>query len=103
MAAFRQAPAASWYIGGIVLRPEHRRTGAVWPLVHKGFPSWIRGCRRAMAFPMELLALGASDVGVKLLEDHGFTRLRPGSAMPDGLPLYARRFESEGELEEPFF
>ncbi|HVS38577.1 MAG TPA: hypothetical protein VMS17_23680 [Gemmataceae bacterium] len=103
MQPFRDAPAASWYIGGIVLKPQCRRTGAVWPLVHKGFPSWIRTCRRGMAFPLELLALGASDVGVKLLEDHGFTRLCPASAMPDGLPLYVRRFDSEGELEEPFF
>ncbi len=100
MDSYRDRPAGCWYVGGVVVRSDRQRSPAVRELLMGGLTLWQKTC--PLAYPLEVLAQGASAAGVACLRRASFRLLRDGVLMPDGLPLSGARLSSAGELTERF-
>jgi hypothetical protein len=96
MRTFINTPAHSWYISGIVLRPELIGGRAIKILLSHGIGSWLSSTQ--IQFPCELFALAYSDQGQALLEGFNFFKLQNAKAMPDNVPLFALQVGNEEHL-----
>jgi hypothetical protein len=85
--SFRRRRCKHWYVSGIVLRPELRKSSMIKTLLNDGLGEWLRD--GSVGFPAEILALAYSPAGEALLARFGFLRLQNASVLPDGFPLYS--------------
>ncbi len=85
-----------WYISGIVLDPNIRRTRAILILLNSGLRSWLQ--RSQVKYPLEVYALGSSAHGIALLDRVGFEQILDASQTPDGMPLYCLHMPSRRVL-----
>jgi hypothetical protein len=79
-------PVRSWYVTGIVLLSEWRRTRATRCLYEWGISSWLTEAK--IAFPCDILALASSQDGENVLKRFHFFIEREAGDMPDGFSLY---------------
>jgi hypothetical protein len=90
------SPARSWYVSGIVLRPQLIGSRAIRVLLSQGIGSWLKSPN--VAFPCELLALAYSTQGQALLEGFDFFRIQNGAAMPDHVPLFGLELDTRQQF-----
>jgi hypothetical protein len=96
MRAFRHTPTQSWYISGIVLRPELRGGRAITILLSHCIGSWLSSAN--IHFPCQLVALAYSEQGQALPEGFDFFKLQNAKTMPDGVPLFALKISAREQL-----
>jgi hypothetical protein len=96
MRSYLGSPARSWYVSGIVLRPQLIGSRAIRVLLSQGMGSWLNSPN--IAFPCELLALAYSAQGQALLEGFNFFRIQNGAAMPDHVPLFGLELDTREQF-----
>jgi hypothetical protein len=96
MRTYLGSPAQSWYVSGIVLRPQLIGSRAIRVLLSQGMGSWLNSPN--IAFPCELLALAYSAQGQALLEGFNFFRIQNGAAMPDRVPLFGLELDTREQF-----
>ena len=96
MRSHLNSPARSWYVSGIVLRPQLIGSRAIRVLLSQGIGSWLKSPN--VAFPCELLALAYSTQGQALLEGFDFFRIQNGAAMPDHVPLFGLELDTRQQF-----
>jgi hypothetical protein len=94
--ACQDEPTDCWYVSGVTVRPEYRRTHLVRVLVTDSLHGWMRRC--VLRFPLRCLALAQSLEGLRLLQRCGFRLVRDKDLMPDGFPLYALELQAWPDL-----
>jgi hypothetical protein len=96
MRSYLDSPARSWYVSGIVLRPQLIGSRAIRVLLSQGMGSWLKSPN--IGFPGELLALAYSAQGQALLEGFNFFRIQNGAAMPDHVPLFGLELDTREQF-----
>ena len=96
MRSYLDGPARSWYVSGIVLRPQLIGSRAIRVLLSQGIGSWLKSPN--IEFPCELLALAYSAQGQALLEGFNFFRIQNGAAMPDHVPLFGLELDTREQF-----
>ena len=96
MRSYLGISARSWYVSGIVLRPQLIGSRAIRVLLSQGMGSWLNSPN--IAFPCELLALAYSAQGQALLEGFNFFRIQNGAAMPDHVPLFGLELDTREQF-----
>jgi hypothetical protein len=96
MRSYLDGPARSWYVSGIVLRPQLIGSRAIRVLLSQSIGSWLKSPN--IEFPCELLALAYSAQGQALLEGFNFFRIQNGAAMPDRVPLFGLELDTREQF-----
>ena len=96
MRSYLDGPARSWYVSGIVLRPQLIGSRAIRVLLSQSIGSWLKSPN--IEFPCELLALAYSAQGQALLEGFNFFRIQNGAAMPDHVPLFGLELDTREQF-----
>jgi|GEM_PF-2270905 len=88
-----------WYVSGIVLRPELRKSPKTNPIVMLltvGLNIWLESGH--LDFPVEVSAIAYSKEGQRLLERFGYIKIRDICNSSDPYPLYCLKARSKHDL-----
>jgi hypothetical protein len=84
---------ATWYLSDIFIKPEYRKTRLVQILVRQSLER-LANSEHMPAGRFTLAALAYSREGELLCRRFGLQQLRPGSELPDRMPLYLATYDS---------
>jgi GNAT superfamily N-acetyltransferase len=91
-------PRVVWYFSGLLVEPSWRGRGMAAHVFAEAMARWYRDL--PWRAPIRFAALGASPEGRGFIEGFGMEEVRPGRETADGLPLYARTFDTESAMLE---
>lgn len=91
-------PRVVWYFSGLLVEPAWRGRGMAAHVFAEAMVRWHRDL--PWRAPIRFAALGASSEGRGFIEGFGMEEVRPGGETVDGLPLYARTFDTEAAMLE---